>query len=42
MIAAQKMRLKIKTTTKNGIVEKADLILKKDTKQKEITREKKT
>ena len=38
MNAAQKKRLKM--TKKYSIVEKADLILKKDIEHKEITREK--
>ena len=40
MNAAQKVRLKMTTTKKNSIVEKADLILKKDMEHKEITKEK--
>ena len=37
MNAVQKVRLKM---TKNSVVEKADIILKKDMEHKEITKEK--
>ena len=40
MNAVQKIRLKMTTTKKHSIVEKADLILNKKMKHKEITREK--